>query len=50
MNEVTSALYRAARFSASMAAIVHGHTTRRAKNIVVGRALASAGFWNRLWR
>lgn len=47
---LTSQLYRAARLSATGRAIRTGHTTRRAKNIVVGRALGRVGFWRRLWR
>ena len=49
----TSALYRAARLSATARAIASGNPkriARRAKNIVVGRALARLGFWHRLWR
>jgi len=46
----TSELYRAARLSASGRAIRTGKAPRRAKNIVVGRALGRAGFWRRLWR
>jgi hypothetical protein len=46
----TSTLYRAARLSASGRAVRKGYPERRAKNIIVGRALGRAGFWRRLWR
>lgn len=50
---VTSQLYRAARISATARAVASGdpkRIARRGKNIVVGRALARAGVWRRLWR
>jgi hypothetical protein len=50
---LTRALFHAARLSATASAVASGHPrriARRAKNIVVGRALARAGFWRRLWR
>jgi hypothetical protein len=47
---LTAMLYRAARVSASLRAIRTGHAGRRAENIIVGRALARAGVWRRLWR
>jgi muconolactone delta-isomerase len=49
----TSTLYRAARLSNTIGAAASGHPRRiatRAKNIAVGRALARAGVWRRLWR
>jgi hypothetical protein len=46
----TSQLYRAARLSATGRSIRTGHTGRRAKNILVGRALGRAGFWRKLWK
>jgi hypothetical protein len=46
---LTGSLYKAARLSATGRAIRTGHAPRRAKNIVVGRALGRAGFW-RIWR
>jgi len=46
----TSQLYRAARLSASGRAVRKGYAGRRAKNIIVGRALGRAGVWRRLWR
>jgi hypothetical protein len=52
-RSLTSQLYRAARISATTRAIVSGNPRRiatRAKNITVGRALAKAGVWRRLWR
>jgi hypothetical protein len=45
----TSELYRAARLSASGRAVRKGYAGRRAKNIIVGRALGRAGVWRRLW-
>lgn len=47
----TSQLYRAARLSNNARAIASGdptHTARRAKNVVLGRALGKAGVWRRL--
>jgi hypothetical protein len=49
-DSLTSNLYRAARISATGRAIRTGHTGRRAKNIVVGRALGRARFWRWLWK
>ena len=49
-KSLTSTLYRAARLSADGRAIRTGHAGRRAKNVVVGRALGRAGFWRRLWK
>jgi hypothetical protein len=43
-------LYRAARLSATLRAVRKGTVARRAKNILVGRMLARAGFWRRLWK
>jgi hypothetical protein len=47
---LTSVLYRAARASATGRAIRTGNARRRAKNIVVGRALGRAGVWRKLWK
>ena len=50
---ITGALFKAARLSATATAVASGHPrkiARRGKNIVVGRAMASAGAWRRLWR
>ena len=47
---LTSQLYRAARLSATGRAIRTGHVPRRAKNIIVGRALGRAGVWRWLWK
>lgn len=56
-RSLTSMLFRAARLSATTRAVRRSVTTgsakplaRRAKNMVVGRTLAQAGFWRRLWR
>jgi hypothetical protein len=46
-------LYRAARLARTAEAIESGNPRRirrRAKNIVIGRALARAGFWRSLWK
>jgi hypothetical protein len=46
-------LYRAARISTNVETLASGNPRRirrRAKNIVLGRALARAGIWRRLWR
>ena len=53
MSSLTSQLFRAARLSASLSAVASGNPkriARRAKNIAVGRVLAKAGIWGRLWR
>lgn len=50
MPSLTTNLYRLARLSATARAVREGRTGRRAKNILIGRALARAGFWRRLWR
>ena len=50
---LTSALFRAARLSATARAIASGDPKRigrRGKNILLGRALGRAGLWRRLWR
>ncbi len=52
-RSLTSQLYRAARLSASARAVASGSPRRiatRAKNITVGRALAKASVWRRLWK
>ena len=49
-RSLTSQLFRAARLSATGRSVRTGHTPRRVKNIVVGRAAARAGLWRRLWR
>jgi hypothetical protein len=46
----TNTLYRAARLSATGRAVRTGHAGRRAKNLIVGKALGRAGLWRRLWR
>lgn len=46
-------LFRIARTAATVSAVASGHPkriARRAKNIVVGRALSRAGFWRWLWK
>jgi hypothetical protein len=50
---LTSFLFRLARLSADARALGSGrprHVARRAKNRLLGRGLARAGFWRRLWR
>jgi hypothetical protein len=47
---LTGSLYRVARLSATGRALHTGHTGRRAKNLIVGRALGRAGIWRRLWK
>jgi hypothetical protein len=49
-RSLTSQLYRVARLSASGRAVRKGYVPRRAKNIIVGKALGRAGVWRRLWR
>jgi hypothetical protein len=47
---MTSSLYRAARISAKGRAVRTGRAGRRAKSVVVGRALGRSGFWRWLWK
>jgi hypothetical protein len=52
-RSLTSQLFRAARLSASAKAVASGNpkrVERRAKNVILGRALGRAGVWRRLWR
>ncbi|MDE3071071.1 MAG: hypothetical protein KGJ43_10120 [Acidobacteriota bacterium] len=46
---LTSALYRAARLSATGRAVRRGRAPQRARNVVIGRALGRSGFWRALW-
>lgn len=53
----SSFLYRAARISRDAEAVSRSAETgnpeyvaRRVKNHILGRALARAGFWRKLWR
>ena len=51
-RSLTSSLYRAARLSNNISAVASGNprrVARRAKNVIVGRALGKAGGWRRLW-
>lgn len=50
---LSTILFRAARVASTGEAITSGkprRVQRRAKNIVIGRVLARAGFWRWLWR
>jgi hypothetical protein len=56
MGSFTSDLYRAARLSASARAVRRSVQTgdpsyalRRARNIAVGRTMARAGVWRKVW-
>jgi hypothetical protein len=49
-RSLTSQLYRLARVSATGRSVRKGYAGRRAKNIILGRALGRAGVWRRLWR
>ena len=52
LNKLPRRLYRGARVSRDANSVLSGkpgRVVRRAKNHVVGRALARAGFWPRLW-
>lgn len=46
----SSVLYRAGRITTSRHATRFGRPGRRARKVAVGRVLAEAGFWERLWR
>jgi hypothetical protein len=49
---VTSTLYRGARISNDVGAVLSGKPSRigrRAKNKIVGRMLGRFGFWRLLW-
>jgi hypothetical protein len=53
MSSLTSQLFRLARLSATAGALSSGRPdriVRRASNIVIGRALARAGFWKAVWK
>jgi hypothetical protein len=50
---LTSQLYRAARVSNDVSALMSGsprRITHRARNRAVGRMLGRAGMWKALWR
>ena len=50
---LVSNLYRAARIANDVSAITSGNPrrmSRRARNVIVGRALGRAGLWRALWR
>ena len=50
---LVSSMYRAARIANDVSVLASGNPrriTRRAKNRIVGRALARAGVWRALWR
>jgi hypothetical protein len=56
MASFTSAVYRAARLSASARAVRRSVQTgdpsyalRRARNIAAGRTMARAGVWRKVW-
>ncbi len=50
---LVSELYRTARIANDVSALASGNPTRiarRAKNVILGRALGRAGVWRALWR
>ncbi len=52
-RSLVSDLYRTARIANDVSTLASGNPhriARRAKNRIVGRALARAGFWSLLWR
>jgi len=52
-RSLSSKLFRAARIADDVEAVESGNpkrVARRARNVVVGRALGRAGVWRRLWR
>jgi len=51
-RSLTSQLFRAARLSDNLSALASGNprrVARRAKNVMLGRALGRAGLWRKLW-
>lgn len=49
---LTSLLFRSARLSADVKALTSGsprRMVRRGKNKIIGRVLARAGIWRKLW-
>ena len=51
MASLTSILFKAARTAATVQSLSSPkRASRRAKNIIVGRALAKGGFWRSLWK
>jgi muconolactone delta-isomerase len=51
--DLTRLLFRAARTSADVKALSSGDPkkiARRARNKAIGRGMAKAGFWRRLWK
>lgn len=52
-RSLVSDLYRVARMANTLDALASGkpdRIARRAKNIILGRALGRAGAWRALWR
>ncbi len=52
-RSLVSDLYRAARIANDVSALASGNPrriSRRAKNVILGRALGRAGVWRALWR
>ncbi len=52
-RSLSSQLFRAARVADDVEALESGNprrARRRAKNVIVGRALGRAGVWRRLWK
>ena len=50
---LSSQLFTAARVADDVEAVASGNPKRmerRAKNVIVGRALGRAGMWRKLWR
>jgi hypothetical protein len=51
--KLSGLLYRLARTTNTVETLASGdpkRIERRAKNVLVGRLLAKAGFWRRLWK
>lgn len=52
-RSTVSRLYRTARLANNISVLASGNPhriARRARNVIIGRAMARAGVWRMLWR